>query len=299
MLKIELMQDQSEIVQYEQAEIPLYIYSTDLSVYPDMSAPCHWHEDIEWIHIQSGTMCYDINGKQLILKENDSLMVNSRQMHYGYSYQKQSCRFSCILFHPSLFCSNQALLRKYVTPVLKNCSLEYLHFHSGHRMRQQVSEFLTGIVRLKETAKEGYEMEVIALMHTLWNRLWQNEDLKPGQDGQQLPDDLKAQKDMISFLYRHYSEKITLEEIAAAGNVSRSKCCRIFKHYLQQSPVSFLNACRLKASCRLLDTTDKSITEIAFACGFNHLSYFSKYFYQNYGCTPREYRNRESSPGKE
>lgn len=113
------------------------------------------------------------------------------------------------------------------------------------------------------------------------------------QEGQQMKDDLKLQNDMVSFLYQHYNEKITLEEIAAAGHISRSKCCRIFKHYLQQSPISFLNTYRLKVSCNLLDSTDKSITEIAFACGFNHLSYFSKNFYNHYGCTPREYREKK------
>ena len=88
-------------------------------------------------------------------------------------------------------------------------------------------------------------------------------------------------------------EKLSLDEIAASGNVSRSKCCRIFKHYLQQSPIDFLNAYRLKISCSLLTATDKSVTEIALACGFNNLSYFSKYFCQHYGCTPRAYRNRK------
>lgn len=290
MIETELMQDFSEIVPYEHKDVPLYIRTSDLSVYPDMSAPCHWHEDIEWIHIIKGNMCYDINGQRILLHENDSLMVNARQMHYGYSFQKQDCRFSCILFHPSLFCHNQALLQKYVTPVLKNCDLEYIHFQAGKD--PEVSDFLTEIVRLKEGARDGYELEAVAVMHTLWSRLWQLKQLKPGTNERDLHDDLNIQKDMVSFLYQHYSEKITLDEIAAAGNVSRSKCCRIFKHYLQQSPIDFLNAYRLKVSCRLLTSTDKSITDIALACGFNHLSYFSKYFYQSYACTPREYRKK-------
>lgn len=102
--------------------------------------------------------------------------------------------------------------------------------------------------------------------------------------------ELNIQKDMVSFIYQHYPEKISLTDIAAAGHVGRSKCCQIFKHYMQQSPVDFLNTYRLKISCRLLCTTQKSITEIAILCGFNHLSYFSKYFMECYGCTPREYR---------
>lgn len=292
MITIELMQDFSEIVQYEQSRLPLYIRTADLSVYPDMSAPCHWHEDIEWIHIIKGQMRYYINGKHILLEEGDSLMINTRQMHYGYSYEKRDCRFFCILFHPSLFCSNPALLQKYVTPILKTSTPEYLHFCHNQDTAQEVSKLLTQIVHLKENPAEGYELEAIALIQILWSRLWKKEKLRSDSNNQETPDDLKTQKDMVSYLYQHYSEKITLDEIAASGNVSRSKCCRIFQHYLQQSPIDFLNTYRLKVSASLLDTTDKTITEIAFACGFNHLSYFSKLFCAHYQCTPREYRKR-------
>ncbi len=291
-LKTELMQDRSEVVQYEQTGIPLYIRTADLSFYPDMSAPCHWHDDIEWIHILNGKMCFYINGKRLTLEEHDSLMVNARQMHYGYSFRKQDCHFSCILFHPSLFCSNRMLMKKYVTPILENCGLQYLHLDSASEAGEETAKYLAQVVSLKENTAEGYEMEAIALMHILWCRLLQRGELSPDPDRQEIADDLKTQKDIVSFLYQHYSEKLTLDEIAASGHVSRSKCCRIFQHYLQQTPIDFLNAYRLKVSCSLLDTTDKSITEIALACGFNHLSYFSKMFYGNFGCTPREYRNR-------
>lgn len=292
MIKTELMQDLSEIVPYEQAKVPLYIRTSDLSVYPNMRAPCHWHEDIEWIHIIEGKMYYDINGKRLVLQKEDSLMVNARQMHYGYSCERQDCRFSCILFHPSLFCSNPVLMQKYVAPVLKNSGLEYLHFVRGQETGQEVSDLLAQIVQSKEHTPDGYELDVIALMHRLWSRLWQKKILTPGQKQPEQEEDLRIQKDMVSFLYQHYSDRITLDDIAASGHVSRSKCCRIFRRYLQQSPIDFLNAYRLRISCHLLDTTEQSITEIALACGFNHLSYFSSCFYRSCGCTPREYRRR-------
>lgn len=295
MIRTELMQDLSEVVPYENAGIPLYIRTADLSVYPDMSAPCHWHDDLEWIHILQGKMCYYVNGKRLVLNEQDSLMVNARQMHYGTSFQKQDCRFTCILFHPSLFCSNESLKQRYVTPVLENEGLEYLHLDRRTDAGRQTAEFLAQIAEQKEQALEGYEMEAVALMHLLWSSLLRDKTLTPKPGSRELPDDLKAQKDMVSFLYQHYDRRITLDEIAAAGHVSRSKCCRIFKHYMQQSPIDFLNAYRLKVSCHMLDTTDRSITDIAFTCGFNHLSYFSKNFCRSYGCTPREYRGRELS----
>lgn len=145
MPNIELMNDFSEIVQYEHPPIPLDIRTASLSVYPGMSAPCHWHDDIEWIHI---------------------------------------------LFHPSLFCSNQALQRQYVAPVLRNNSLEYLHFSSSQSPGPEVSGFLTRIVALKERAAPGYEMEAIALMHMLWIRLWQAGKLISDPDHTEMSNDL-------------------------------------------------------------------------------------------------------------
>ncbi len=292
-IAIELMQDFSEIVPYEHTGIPLYIRTADLAAYPGMSAPCHWHDDIEWVYIMSGKMSYYINGKRILLNEKDSLMVNARQMHYGCSYKGQDCHFLCILFHPSLFGCNKALLQKYVTPVIENADCEYLHFHSEQTRGQEIAEYLEQIHCLKAGAADAYEIQVIAVIFQLWSSLLQCRELVLQNSNSDGNSDLEIQKNMVSFIYQHYAEQISLNEIAASGNVSRSKCCLIFKHYLQQSPVDFLNTFRLKTSCNLLRNTEKSITEIAFSCGFNHLSYFSKLFIKNFDCTPREYRNNK------
>lgn len=45
----------------------------------------------------------------------------------------------------------------------------------------------------------------------------------------------------------------------------------------------------------LLKNTNRSITHIALSCGFNHLSYYSRLFLRTFGCTPGEYRKRETS----
>lgn len=290
LIKTELMPDSSEVIPYDRAGIPLYIRAAHLSAYYDMCAPCHWHDDIEWIYIIHGKMRYYINGKRILLNEGDTLMVNARQMHYGYAYEQQDCYFVCILFHPSLFGNNQILYKEYFSPFLENNSLEYLLLHTDDANGQTAAEKLQLIVRLKKTNPPAYELQVTGIIAQLWSFLIQAGILTASEYSKNSNQDLAIQKDMVSFIYQHYPEKISLNDIAASGHVGRSKCCQIFKHYLQQSPVDFLNAYRLKISCQLLCTTQKSITEIALLCGFNHLSYFSKYFMESYGCTPREYR---------
>mgnify|MGYP000735874751 CR=1 FL=1 len=150
LIRTELMPDSSEVVPYDHAGIPLYIRAAHLASYYNMCAPCHWHDDIEWIYIITGKMRYYVNGKRLILNEGDSLMVNARQMHYGYAFEQQDCYFLCILFHPSLFGNNQILQEKYFLPFFENTSLEFHHFYSNDEAGVKVGRYLQEVLLLKE-----------------------------------------------------------------------------------------------------------------------------------------------------
>ncbi len=99
---------------------------------------------------------------------------------------------------------------------------------------------------------------------------------------------------LLIYSYQNYASRLTLDEIASSGGVCRSKCCQIFKKYLNHTPIEFLNTYRLKVSPYLLVQTNTPITEIAFSCGFNHLSYYSEMFRSYYGCTPKDYRLKAS-----
>lgn len=285
---LEIMGGNSEVVHYERQGLPLYIRTADLEQFTGKRAACHWHDDLEWIHILDGTMNYSVNGRKLPLKVGDSLLVNGRQMHYGYG--EGGCRFLCILFHPSLFGDNQVLRQEYVRPVLENPVLEYLYFDGEEEEGRKTGKALRRMAEFKEAGEMAYEMDVIGWMCLLWAEILRKTDVGGGVCPAGEREDRAAQKEMVSFICRHYGEPLSLEAIAAAGHVSRSKCCQIFRKYVGQSPVEFLNAYRLKVGRNLLRDTERNVTEIATVCGFSHLSYFSRQFAAAYGRTPREYR---------
>ena len=148
---------------------------------------------------------------------------------------------------------------------------------------------------MKKEQPTAYEIEAAALLSLLWCRLLRTPSDDAGRQAAAVLDRIQIfsiQRDMVSYIYSHYSESINLEEIAAAGKVCRNKCCQIFRRYLCQSPIDFLNHYRLEVSCHLLNTTKMSIAEICTACGFNHQSYYSKIFLRTYHCTPRDFRKR-------
>lgn len=72
--------------------------------------------------------------------------------------------------------------------------------------------------------------------------------------------------------------------------MSRSKCCSIFKTYMDSSPIDYVNGYRLGVSRTLLEYQDTSIQDIAYACGFSSQSYFTKLFSRTFHMTPREFR---------
>ena len=288
-----IMRDASEIVRYDEVGIPLSIREGLLSAYPNHRALCHWHEDIEWVYIRSGQMNYYMNGKRVLLNTGEALMVNSRQMHYGYSENGQDCDFIRILCHPKIFITNSVLYQSYIAPVLSNPSLEYLHLKPEFPEDAEALQLLPEILRIKKEHPAAHEIEAAALLSLLWCRLLRSHPMMPNEAAAKPQEpDLLVQRDMVSYIYSHYSESINLDEIAAAGKVCRNKCCQIFRRYLNQSPIDFLNHYRLEVSCHLLNNTKLSIAEICTACGFNHQSYYSKIFLRTYSCSPRDFRKR-------
>ena len=97
---------------------------------------------------------------------------------------------------------------------------------------------------------------------------------------------------MTGFIQRNYSEKISLNDIAEAGAICRSKCCKIFREFLGKTPVEYLTEYRISKSIELLNTTDMSITDIAVNCGFCGSSYYAETFMKLMKCTPSEYRKK-------
>ncbi len=290
MIDIKILNDLSEVIHYDSPDIPYAFQDRKLSQYTDMKALCHWHKEIEFIYILDGNMFYDVNGIQIHLQVGDCLIVNSKQLHFGYSNNQNECKFICLLFHPELLNSNLSMYQKYVYPVISSSSPEYWHFTKDTTCSKNISNHFMKLYDYKNLHDNPIDYYITGFMHILWNELYINTNSELYINPAEADPDISIQKKMLTFIYQNYSDNIELKDIACAGCVSRSKCCLIFRKYMQLSPIAFLNDYRLQLSTTILKNTSYSITEIAISCGYNHISYFSKMFLKKYGCTPNQYR---------
>lgn len=283
---IDLKEDNSEKVSYDHAEYPIYIRSACLSSYPDYAAPSHWHDDIEFIMILNGSMTYNINGELTELNSDEGIFVNSRQMHFGYSKTHQECEFICVLLHPMTLCLTPDMERNYVIPILQNSDIPFIHL-TDEKWHQEITEGIQKIYSLKTTSAASLKIQ--SIFTWIWALIFENAP-KCSRTKQPPHHDLSILKNMISFIQQHFHEKITLEQIASAGGIGQSKCCKLFSTYIHQTPNGYLTAYRLNKSTELLRMSDLNITEVAYAVGYNGASYYAEAFRKYFRISPSEYR---------
>ena len=84
--------------------------------------------------------------------------------------------------------------------------------------------------------------------------------------------------------------EVSVEDLAADMNLSRVQLYRKVKSVTDSSPVELLRTARLNRAYQLLLTTDKSVSEVAYAVGFTAPSYFTKCFKEEYGIVPGDVR---------
>lgn len=94
----------------------------------------------------------------------------------------------------------------------------------------------------------------------------------------------------IEYMHKHFTKKISIEELAENTGMSMSSLLRHFKRINGTSPKEYLLLLRINYACELLDTTNMSIDEIAFKAGFNDSNYFSREFRKITDRTPSKYR---------
>ena len=282
--------DSSETVAYNNPLFPAYIESGILSSYPDYSAVSHWHKDLEFIVIKKGNMTYNVNGELIDLSEGSGIMVNSRQLHYGFSQAHKECEFICILLSPELLSGNEWFYENCIEPVTENSLYPYLVL-GGEAWEKAVLERLDTLYSAF-TLQQGQGLPYFTLMGTflsIMEILYRNLDVKTYGTAKEA-NELTSLKNMLTYIEEHFTQRITLENIASAGVCCKSRCSLLFKKYLRETPMTYTAKLRLRKSLVTLLDTDKSIADIAYEYGFCGASYYCETFQKYYGISPLKYR---------
>ena len=99
-----------------------------------------------------------------------------------------------------------------------------------------------------------------------------------------------AVKTVLDYIGNHYSEDITVKELAQQVHYNESYFMRTFKKYTGRTLVEYLTDFRLDKSKEFLLQDGCTIEEAAFRAGFSSTSYFTSKFREAFRITPSEFR---------
>ena len=273
---------------YLSEDLPLLIEERE--IYADSTVPgtTQFRDDFIWLRVMDGEIHLDVDGCNVTLKKDECLFINSNTFHELLRLPEGSAVFRILIAKPDAV--DNPLLAKRLKQMIDDPGFSSTIIRPASPLFYADMDAMFDLVRHRP---QEYEFELLA--HYL-NQLRQIVRIyghtKPDETIVQ-DTDLNVVREMMAFIGENYSDELTLDQIAAAGKVSRSKCTRLFRTFIQKSPMHHLQSYRLERSVYLLTHTDFSISEIASKCGFNQQSYFNRLFLRTYGMTPKQMRTKK------
>lgn len=288
---LDVYSDLSEQLHYNISDLQLYVQKDCLSHYGYVAA-CHWHPDLEFILVLDGTMDFYINGEIVHLTSNCGIFVNSNRLHYGFSNLKKECRFIAVVIHPTILHQNIPSIKTYFDRKFTSGSNDFIVLKDNVEWQKDIIELVKKI-QSEADSEEKNMLNLIYYAAAMTAKISANTKEKAEPINGSITNQNLFK--MVDFVHKHYMDNISIDDIAASGNVCRSKCCKSFTKIIGQTPNKYLTHYRIAKSCKLLNETNRSINEIADNCGFQSTSYFIAVFKKKIGVSPQKYRKQANS----
>ena len=135
-------------------------------------------------------------------------------------------------------------------------------------------------------AKRLIQLYLLEILNSLAGSLPYNRDetklSKPGFTIQEI----------LPYINEHYSESFSLAELASRCGMNPTYFSRIFREETGTPLFEYINRLRINRACGLMKTSGLSILEIAYAVGYNNISFFNRYFRKIHNKSPGQYRKK-------
>ena len=282
-----------EQITYDASVFPVIYFHDELATLPNWAGPLHWHHEFEIATAMSSILDFQVGQKHLTLEAGDSIFVNRNILH-GIRQLSGDVPdpMPNILFSDVVIASGTSeIYRKYIRPIACSDALPFIVFRHGNGWHNEVNRLVEDIYCQLRERSTCYEMIVQRNLNSIFEYLYRHfEDLPKSEATRvQINTQIRIQQ-MLDYIYTHYAESVTLDDIARAADISRSEAGRCFNAYLGCSPIDALIQYRLQTAYRMLSDTTLTLREISYACGFNSVNYFSRQFRRTYGYAPGQNR---------
>lgn len=253
--------------------------------------PEHRHDYVEMIYMCSGQTTHYVNGKPIQLLQGELLLLSQRVTHAVRCAEEADVAVNFIIL-PDFFTTTLSLIGEEETPLRRflvdclcggNEGTDYLHFQiSQVKPLQNLIENLIWAL-MWETPNRRRISQMT--MSTLFLQLMGNTETLSND----VPEDA-AVLQVLRYVESNYSQG-SLSKIAQRLHYDVSWLSREIKRKTGKTYTQIVQDKRLAQAAFLLKNTDRNVSDISLAVGYENFSYFHRIFYAAFGKSPKHYRD--------
>lgn len=255
---------------YYGSDFPVNLFSSNNNTFL-----AHWHIDVEMVYVCEGSIRIGINKDCRILTKGEMAIFSSTDIHY-YDSSESNSSIIILIFRPELIGSSSGWPDKVsFTPafidnnLLVSANISYIIKNIFYNLQKEME--------CKQPFYELYVRGKISELCALALRHFPTTTISSKGKRQKLPDIERIQH-VIKYLENNYNDDISLDHISEVAMLSPYYFSRLFKKFTGTNFKNYLSRIRIEEAENLIKTTEKSIIDISFECGFNCVRTFNRTF---------------------
>ena len=281
--------DQKEDAKHGESFFPVQKYITNLSS-EYMGVTNHWHEEAELTLITSGKCIYKIDLVEYEVEEGDILFVPPLFLHSITLGNNKKVSSETYVFHLKFLGGNSTDIcsTRYLAPIMnQEFSMPYV-IKPNYPVYVSLRKIFNQINTTYDESIIGYELALKSLFLQTIFLLLQYSKKVAVPETEKVSDKIK---NVLDYIELHYSETITVSQLAKLCYFSDYHFMRFFKKHMNMTCVEYINNLRLEKAVELFEKGNSSIMEVSLSVGFHNLSYFHRAFKKKYRMKPLSFIN--------
>jgi AraC-like DNA-binding protein len=244
----------------------------------------HLHAQLELLYVEDGEIENTINGCTRLLKNGDLSVTFPNSVHSYHTPTDQTNTYCIIIL-------NLTLVGDFINILLKFHPKD--PFVNRDQLHKDVPYGINTLIKEFNYAPDRPVCSPICKAYTqiIISRLLQQMELVTNTDANYFEIIYK----IIHFINENYMQPLSLEDVSRALGVGKYHLSRAFSDKINVSFSDYINSIRVCWARNMLSNTNKSITQIAYDCGFQSIRTFNRAFQKVYNISPREFRNTQET----
>ena len=256
----------------------------------------HWHREMEVTLVKQGISKYLVHPHNFHAEKGDILIVPPFALHAAEEIPEKIMLSESLVFHLDFLGAKEPddSAAKYLRPIVEGEHILTPVIHSDDNGYEEIRKTFLKAMECFETKAAFYELHLKELLLHFIYLLYKYGYIRTGELGENRGKKKEIINSLLSYISENYREKISVSELAHISGFSESHFMSFFKENVGMTCIQYINHCRIQKAAYKLEVSDMPVTDIAFECGFNNVSYFNLQFKQEFGVTPLQFRKKHN-----